>query len=349
MTTSGKIFISHASTDKELLDEIVDLIQVGVGVTHNRFFCASLEGLGIPEGEDFKSFIHSKLQNPPLVIMVITPGYYESAFCLCELGATWVMSHSSFPLIVPPVDFRDLRAVLNNNQAGMIDNPSSLDALRDRIIERLEIGDPVSTARWNVKRDEFLKRFPILQSKMQGYTKVSVDKYAELRASYKAAQDVLAERKAEIERLRAMIEKLKNLKNREAVASLVAAEVGELECFEELKKTAVSCMEGLPAVVIEALYYRFYGEDYSPSGDETYVWDNIRRAAENGYLDISGATVSVNTADQKIRAALANLTELAEFLVDEDTSAEFHEQFETDHGFPAEIKNRRFWEGVLGL
>src|SRR5262245_59010999 len=44
--------------------------------------------------------------------MVITPAYYESAFCLCELGATWIMGSEAMPLLVPPLDYDDLKAVL---------------------------------------------------------------------------------------------------------------------------------------------------------------------------------------------------------------------------------------------
>lgn len=130
------IFISHATADKELVDALVDLLQTGIGVPHDQIFCTSLEGHGIPEGEDFADFIRDKLQGAGHVIMVITPRYYESAFCLCELGATWIQSGSAFPLIVPPLGFSDMKAVLSGVQAGLINDASKLDNLRDRLKQR---------------------------------------------------------------------------------------------------------------------------------------------------------------------------------------------------------------------
>lgn len=90
-----------------------------------------------------------------LVVEVITPSYWASPFCMCELGGQWALDLDAFPLIAPPQSFADLKAVLHVRQAAMIDRPEDLDELRDRVKDRL--GANVSTARWNAKRDLFLK------------------------------------------------------------------------------------------------------------------------------------------------------------------------------------------------
>jgi hypothetical protein len=186
------LFISHASADKKFIDAFVDLLQTGIGLNHDQVFCTSLEGMDIPMGKDFIKFIHDKIQDPFLVIMVVTPSYYESAFCLCELGAAWAMSHSSFPIICPPIEYSDLEGVLKNKEVGKIDNPEDLDSLRDRIIEDADIENPSPTSRWNVKRDQFLKKIKRLIPKISGFSKVSIDKYSELQDDYEAAlQDAL--------------------------------------------------------------------------------------------------------------------------------------------------------------
>jgi len=84
----NKVFISHATADKPLADAVQTLMETGVGLPHHEVFCASLEGLGIPEGtHDFKEFIRIQMLECDTVVALISENYYSSAFCMCELGA----------------------------------------------------------------------------------------------------------------------------------------------------------------------------------------------------------------------------------------------------------------------
>jgi hypothetical protein len=153
--SSPKVFISHAVADKKLVDALVDLLQVGCDLSTQQIFASSIDGLGIPAGQPFVEHIKGQLMDAASVVEVITPSYWASPFCMCELGGQWALDLDAYPLIVPPQNFADLKAVLNIRQAAMIDRPEDLDDLRDRVKDRL--GANVSTARWNAKRDLFLK------------------------------------------------------------------------------------------------------------------------------------------------------------------------------------------------
>src|SRR5712671_6783557 len=108
-----KVFLSHATRDKELADLVEDLIETGIGVQHHEVFCTSLEGLGIPSGTpDFKEYIRTELDGCETVVAFISENYYASPFCMSELGAVWVLAKNFFPILVPPVDFTDLRGAL---------------------------------------------------------------------------------------------------------------------------------------------------------------------------------------------------------------------------------------------
>jgi TIR domain len=97
-----KIFISHSSKDKELADSIQMLIETGIGLPHNEVFCTSLDGLGIPVGvPDFKEYIRKEMQDCDTVVALISRNYYDSPFCMCELGAVWVQAKNFFPILVP--------------------------------------------------------------------------------------------------------------------------------------------------------------------------------------------------------------------------------------------------------
>ena len=59
-TISKKIFISHASKDKDLVGELIDLLE-NIGLDSHQIFCSSFEGYGIPLGEDFLEIIKKEL------------------------------------------------------------------------------------------------------------------------------------------------------------------------------------------------------------------------------------------------------------------------------------------------
>jgi len=99
------IFISHAVADKSLARLFVDLLKEGIGVPSAAIFCSSLKGHGIPFTEDFNDYMKQQIQAPKLVVLIMTPAYLESAFCLMELGASWANSLKALPVVVPPVAF----------------------------------------------------------------------------------------------------------------------------------------------------------------------------------------------------------------------------------------------------
>jgi hypothetical protein len=144
------VFISHAQADKPLVDKFIDLLQTGLNVSQAHIFCTSLEGLGIPRGQNFVSFIREKMAGSAFVIMLITPRYYESAFCLCELGATWITGQEAFPILVPPLGYDNLIAVLIGVQSGAIYDKDVLNELRDRLMQAGLA--TAATGRWEAKR-----------------------------------------------------------------------------------------------------------------------------------------------------------------------------------------------------
>jgi len=339
------VFLSHATADKELVDAFVDLLQTGVGVPHDRIFCTSLEGLGIPEGEDFADFIREKLRGAGHVIMVITPSYYESAFCLCELGATWIQSGNAFPLVVPPLDYSDMKAVLGGVQGGIISDPAKLDNLRDRL------AGGVATARWNMKRDRFLRDFEQrLAASIHGPSKVSAEKFEELKEQYSALLDEVAETEAEIRQLRQQVEELKALKDKAQVAKVLARYSDESEQFDALIEKVRTAFNRVPSIVAEALYYQEVGEPFiiktGFDRDDDRI-DAARSAQQDGYIGYRDAEVTLNHHDRKVDRAATALAELGEFL--NGASSDFSDQFEEEYEFPPNLENRRFWRQFFNL
>ena len=57
--TPRRVFISHSSDDKPLAGALGDLVEAGVGLSHDQIFCTSLVGQGLDAGKDFKHQISS--------------------------------------------------------------------------------------------------------------------------------------------------------------------------------------------------------------------------------------------------------------------------------------------------
>ncbi len=153
-----KIFISHATEDRELARALVELLQLGAGVSHTDIFRSSSSD-GIPNGVFFVDHILKELQAADLIISILSRAYFASQFCLAEVGAAQtrrvagtVKFHS---LIVPPVTYADLGGVLYGVQSGTILAPSELSKLRDVVIAG--VSDHPSTSTWDEKREYFLR------------------------------------------------------------------------------------------------------------------------------------------------------------------------------------------------
>jgi hypothetical protein len=149
------LFISHAKKDRELATAIVELLLNGTSLEVGEVINASLEEAGIPAGKDFISYLKSKIGTPNASLVLLTPNYLTSRFCLCELGAVWALSEKVIPLLVPPLTSRHLQELIAENQLLTINDPDHLNSLVSVIREQLEL-DNLNLSRWAMEKKKFL-------------------------------------------------------------------------------------------------------------------------------------------------------------------------------------------------
>ena len=154
---SSKIFISHASKDKDIVEELIELLEV-IGVKSSQIFCSSFEGYGIPLGENFLEIIKAQLTNDSLVLFVLTENFYQSAVCMCEMGAAWVLSKKHIPIVVPPLNYADIRGVIPNTQGLIINDAQKLNLLKQQIETQFQINGQENSVGWERKRNRILER-----------------------------------------------------------------------------------------------------------------------------------------------------------------------------------------------
>ncbi|RKG48739.1 toll/interleukin-1 receptor domain-containing protein [Acinetobacter cumulans] len=150
-----KIFISHAKKDKEIIEELIDLLE-SIGVNSTQIFCSSFEGYGIPLGDNFLDKIKQELSSEVLVLFVITNNFYESKVCLCEMGAAWALSKGHIPIVVPPLSYSDIQGVIPLTQGLLVNDVSKLNSLKEKLEQDFGL-QQINLNSWERKRDKYIK------------------------------------------------------------------------------------------------------------------------------------------------------------------------------------------------
>ncbi|MQB22575.1 TIR domain-containing protein [Agrobacterium tumefaciens] len=134
-----KIFVSHAVADRHIAELLVDFFVEAIGVPAKDIFCSSMPGFGVPLTHDFNVNMRDQIQDPELVVLLMTPSYMDSQFCLMELGATWARSLRPLPVVVPPVSFSEVTRTLGLKQGWQINDSDLLQGVRRTVLEALGI------------------------------------------------------------------------------------------------------------------------------------------------------------------------------------------------------------------
>lgn len=151
-----KIFISHSSDDKTIVEELIDIIET-IGIPSSKIFCSSFQGYGVPLGDDFLKTIKDEISKNVLVVFVLSKNFYASPVCLCEMGATWALSNEQIPILIPPFRFSDIKGVFPLAQGMLINDELSINLLHDKIISLFGL-DAQQQSTWERKRDRIVKR-----------------------------------------------------------------------------------------------------------------------------------------------------------------------------------------------
>jgi hypothetical protein len=338
-----KVFLSHAAADKDLVDLFQTLLEQGIGVTHDEIFCTTLEGLGIPAGSpDFKEYIRNEMSDSQLVVALISANYYASPFCMCELGAVWVLAKNFFPILVPPIDFKDLRGALTGMQCTKLLDESSVSQLYDRL--QPIVAKPVPVARWETRKQIFYKNLPPILSGIKPPEAISPAKLTELQKKAAEATALTVELQEELDNKERELAETRLAKSAKEAATIRIKYSTEMQQYEALVDECRTALKKLPSIVREALFYVQRSEDFIPNADDFEV---VRSAQEDELLRsgrLSDEVLTPNTDRPKVRKADKALYKLRDFL--EHASESFDEQVEQALGDSADLRRRSYWRDM---
>jgi len=150
-----KIFISHSSDDKDVVEKAIDILEA-IGVPNSKIFCSSFEGYGVKLGEDFLERIKRELNNDVMVLFILTSNFYTSPISLCEMGASWVKTNKQILILIPPFEYSQIKGVFPTLHSMKINEQSKLNSLKDSVIEFMGL-NILNTSIWERKRNKILK------------------------------------------------------------------------------------------------------------------------------------------------------------------------------------------------
>ncbi len=349
MSTHFDLFISHANVDAIIAKPFVNLIESGVGISPKKIFFTSNKGQGIKPGKDFKSSIHNGLDNSTIVIALISENYYNSPFCMCELGGSWLQAKDLIPLLVPPIKFKDMKAVLEGMQALRLNIAEDLDEMRDELSERLDI-DLLPTPRWNEKRDEFLRVLSKNINKLPLAPIVQRTKLEEANKIISEYQSEVDELSKEREALIKQNQRLRNAKNKEEVSAIIIEDLEDIEIFEKLTSDIKKALKNLDSASTEAIYTNSRGEDYYPGrASSNYSWDDFKTPIEYKEVILTSEEngVTPNSNHPKVAKVIQLLNKLEDWL-EGGASSQFFEWYISDNdGYEPDLSDKRFWDEHL--
>lgn len=150
-----KIFISHSSKDKDIMEKFTDaILQLGIGLSNEDIFCTSVEEMGIKNGQDIREHIKKNVQSADFSFLMISKNYKESEICLNEMGAVWATDSHVRYYILPDVDFKEIGWLCDAYKADKLADSVVLDSLEQELTEYY--GLPNKGTTWSRQRQNFI-------------------------------------------------------------------------------------------------------------------------------------------------------------------------------------------------
>ena len=131
------VFISHSGKQELFVSALVALFE-DCGFTKDNLFCSSVPGFNIGLDEDIIETLRKKFLDYNIyVVYVFSNEFFDSPYCLNEMGAAWVLQVDNSIIITRDMDERKIDGVVNKGKTRISFKDSDLQ-LESRMIELRE-------------------------------------------------------------------------------------------------------------------------------------------------------------------------------------------------------------------
>jgi len=342
----SSIFISHAVVDKKLAELLVAFLKEAIGVPVAEIFCSSIADNGIPLGADFNTYIREQIEAPKLVLLLLTPAYLESAFCMMELGAAWSREHASLAIVVPPVGFDTVTKTLGLKQAWDITKKEGLVDLRKLIAPVVKL-EPRGEHAWDDKRTAWKSNLKKVLAGLVPARRVDATTHDVALTRIGELQEEVDDLETQLDKAKALAAALEKAKDKKDVRAIKAAHAGEgglQEQFDDLlDEVKMSRPDDTANVVFRHLLMAYYDKEgtidwHSDEAEFTAAVHRNLLRADDGY--------AVRWDTKKLRPLNKALDAIDTFLRSDD-GRQLTDEWD-DH-VPHEPDDIDFWKHHLHL
>ncbi len=134
------IFVSHRWIDREFVNKLTDYLAI-LGIPQNAIFCSSLPGNDVDA--KISDEIRLNFDNSIMNIVILSPEYYKSAYCLNEAGIIWYQAKPTIVIALPGIDEKNMYGFLNGDfKIRRLTDKEDLLYIHDKISSALDITKP---------------------------------------------------------------------------------------------------------------------------------------------------------------------------------------------------------------
>lgn len=157
-----KVFISHKNEDDAYAQALVNLINFIIGADGDKVFCSSVPGYGIKQSRDIMDEMKAQFDDYNVFMVIIhSPRYYQSAICLNEMGASWVLGTKFASFMTKDCEYKHMRGVINkeklcinlNDKAGTLN--AHLNDFKNDMLSHFGMG-AIDENKWENARQQFV-------------------------------------------------------------------------------------------------------------------------------------------------------------------------------------------------
>lgn len=135
-----KIFISHSSSDKDIVKQFVEkVLLLGMGLDNKDVAFTSEEGFGVEPGENIARYIKENIYSSDVVLVMLSERYRESEICLIERGAVWALEKNCIPVLLPKTEVDKLGWLFSVDKAIKMTDKTQVLSLCQKIAGVLNV------------------------------------------------------------------------------------------------------------------------------------------------------------------------------------------------------------------
>jgi len=339
-----KIFVSHASADKDFVDAFVDRILIlGCGLKAQDIFYSSRVSTGVASGQDLLSTVRQAVKDAELVVAIISPTYLTRPVCVAEMGAAWANVGKLFPVLTPGLSRDDLEGILTSQLIRSCDDSDLLDELYDTIGE--VVGQRRYVSNWSTHKLQWQDLAQEKTSLLGVPDRLTASQARKLRGE---KEDAMAAWRSSLEEIASLEEKIRLLteaKTREeAVAALVPR--NEAAIFKTILtrlETSYRALDRLTANVIR--YDVILNDEMRWPSDDDYTASRLANEAVSNstlVLDEEQNTLSPRydiPAQEQLKESIEALA-----LFFQESSSDFSTWFVKEYGYPCDLALQPLWD-----